>query len=97
MDRLLSAKSVAALLDCKPGHVYSLISSGALQSVRLSKKMVRIPQSSVEGYVLACQKTAGPQDDTEADGPQSLDLGRASEESRLVRAIARHAKRSAAD
>lgn len=93
--KLLSAKSVAALLDCKPQQVYRLIRSGHLDSIHLGPKMTRIPETSVASYIAACQERGNLRNTGEA-GPPSEDEETLNNAVAVAREIERERRRSAA-
>lgn len=47
---MLSPKSLAKRWDCRPGHVYKLIRSGKLASIKFGPHMVRIPAEDITRY-----------------------------------------------
>jgi excisionase family DNA binding protein len=50
LTRLLTVPEVASLLRCTSGHVYELIRSGELASVRHGKSLV-VRESAVEDFI----------------------------------------------
>ena len=93
--KMLSPKSVAAILDCNRQQVYRLIRLGHLDSVSFGRKMTRIPESSVADYIAACQER-GSRRDTGADGLPPEDEETLSNAVAVAREIERERKRSAA-
>ncbi len=91
--KMLSPKSVAAMLDCKPQHVYRLIRAGHLDSISLGRKMTRVPEESVIRYIAACQANGNPSV-TEDIGTPSADGETLNSAARLARVIEQERKRS---
>ena len=50
MEEYLRVKEAAAILAVSEQTVRSLIKTGALQSIRVGKRALRIPRSSVDDY-----------------------------------------------
>lgn len=50
-DRLLSAETLAAKLDCSVKHARTLMSNGTLPKVRLARRCVRTPLAAVETFI----------------------------------------------
>ena len=50
MEEYLRVKEAAAILAVSEQTVRSMIKAGALQSIRVGKRALRIPRSSVDGY-----------------------------------------------
>ena len=50
MEEYLRVKEAAAILAVSEQTVRGLIKTGALQSIRVGKRALRIPRSSVNGY-----------------------------------------------
>jgi excisionase family DNA binding protein len=93
--KMLSPKSVAALLDCKPAHVYRLIRAGHLDSVCFGRKMTRVPEESVSRYIDSC-RVSGQSSDTKVIGTPSEDAAILNSAARLARVIEQERKRSSA-
>lgn len=50
MDDMISPKRAAKILDCERPHIYKLIRTGKLSSVKFGPRMVRISVSELERY-----------------------------------------------
>lgn len=50
MDRSLSPKTVAELLECKRTHVYKLVRDGLLKAEKYGPRMMRIEESELKRY-----------------------------------------------
>jgi excisionase family DNA binding protein len=93
--KMLSPKSVAAMLDCKPAHVYRLIRAGHLDSVVFGRKMTRVPEDSVSRYIESC-RVSGKSSDTKATGTPSEDAATLNSAVRLARLIGQERRKSSA-
>lgn len=51
MTKLLTAKQVAARLQCTPQQVYIMIHDGRLKAIKLSPRMTRVAESEVDKLV----------------------------------------------
>jgi excisionase family DNA binding protein len=62
-DRLLDARQIAMRLGVTAAYVYRLAALGQIETVRLGRRCVRFPASSVEAFVAARRSgTAGTVD-----------------------------------
>ncbi len=57
-DRLLDAQQIAVRLGVTAAYVYRLAALGQIASVRLGRRCVRFPASSVEAFVAARRSDA---------------------------------------
>lgn len=72
MDRSLSPKTVAELLECKRTHVYKLVRQGLLKAEKYGPRMMRIEESELKRYKdTICQQKNGDLIVSETDSPQS--------------------------
>lgn len=51
IEPLLKPREVAAILSVSRSHVYQLISSGQIPSVRVGERTVRVRRSDLEAYI----------------------------------------------
>ncbi len=58
--RLLRATEVAEILGCSRGEVYRLISLNRIPYVRLSERVVRVPEEALREFIRA--RTTGPKE-----------------------------------
>ena len=89
---MLSPKSLAKRWDCRPGHVYKLIKTGKLASVKFGPHMVRIPAADITRYEDDLCRCNGDLESIEEATPQSSEAEMAAAASSSMRL--RRAQRS---
>lgn len=55
--KLLTVAEVADVIQATPGHVYKLIRRGDLNARRLGRKMLRVSETDLEGYLCDASTT----------------------------------------
>jgi excisionase family DNA binding protein len=50
-DRYMTIQAVAEMLSCTERHIYDLIREGALQAIKVSGRMVRISEQSLNTFI----------------------------------------------
>ncbi len=58
-DRLLKIREVAARLNCTTTYVYALLRDSRLPAIRLSERMIRIPESGLDAFIKSKKMDAG--------------------------------------
>lgn len=51
IEQLLRARDVARILQCSSRHVYALIAAGALPSVKIGDKSVRVSRVDLASFI----------------------------------------------